>query len=197
MVLHILLSLFLSISCTQADTTDKSLISNLILKADTAGVFCAQNSMNTDYCILINMKIHSGKKRFFVWDLKGDSLIMASLCAHGVGNGSTETIPVFSNLSGSYCTSLGKYKTGIRSYSNYGINVHYKLHGLEKTNNNAFDRIIVLHSHAPVPNDEIYPYHLPLGYSLGCPVIDDQTMKKLDEMFKQTKKPTLLWIYYE
>lgn len=169
---------------------------NIKERADSALVFCRENGMNTSYCVLVDMRIHSGKKRFFVWDFKGDSIMLSSLCAHGYGGNSTEAEPVFSNVSGSFCTSLGKYKMGIRSYSKWGINVHYKLHGLESTNNKAYERIIVLHSHHPITEEEIYPYHLPLGYSQGCPVIDNQTMRKLDEMFRKAKSPTLLWIYY-
>ena len=168
----------------------------LNLKADTARVYCMQEGLNTDFCLLVDMKIHSGRNRFFVWDLKADTIMSKGLCAHGYGKGSTQTHPIFSNVEGSYCTSVGKYKTGIRSYSQYGINVHYKLHGLEPTNNNAFRRIVVLHSYSHVPEYEIAPSHLPLGYSQGCPVIDNALMIQLDSLFKKQNKPTLLWIYY-
>ena len=95
--------------------------------------YCDKNGCNTNYCFLVDFSIHSGKRRFFVWDFKGDSVKYASLCAHGYGKNSTLSKPVFSNVEGSYCSSLGKYKVGIRSYSKWGINVHYKLHGLEVT----------------------------------------------------------------
>ena len=169
---------------------------SLRLKADTAFAFCNENSMNTDFCILIDMKIHSGKNRFFIWDFKNDTVRDSGMCAHGYGGKSTQKVPEFSNVQGSYCSSLGKYKVGIRSYSRWGINVHYKLHGLEKTNDKAFERIVVLHSYDYVQNEEIYPSHLPLGYSQGCPVISNELMTLLDEMLKKQTKPTLLWLYY-
>lgn len=149
---------------------------------------------------MLDFKIHSGKKRFFVWDFEKDTIKYSSLCSHGYGNRenrSTYTNIKFSNVPGSLCSSLGRYKVGIRSYSQWGINVHYKLHGLEKTNNNAFARIVVLHSHNPVPEEEIYPEHLPLGYSQGCPVISNEVLRKIDELMKSgIKKPVLLWAYY-
>ena len=154
-----------------------------------------ENGYNTNYCFLVDFSIPSGKRRFFVWDFKGDSVKYASLCAHGYGKESTPKKPVYSNVEGSYCSSLGKYKVGIRSYSKWGINVHYKLHGLESTNSNAFKRYIVLHSYTPVPTLEIYPMHLPLGISQGCPVICDDAMRKVDALLKVEKKPVLLWIY--
>lgn len=164
-------------------------------KADSAKIYCKKKGFSTKYCILIDFSIHSGKKRFFVWDFEKDSIKYASLCCHGYGQKSTVSKPVFSNVEGSYCSSLGKYKVMTRSYSSWGINVHYKMHGLEKTNSNAFKRIIVLHSHTPVSEHEIYPRHLPLGYSQGCPVISDESMRKVDVMMKESKKPVLMWIY--
>lgn len=167
----------------------------LKLKADSARAYCVDRGFNTNYCFLVDFSLHSGKKRFFVWDFKGDSVLYASLCAHGYGKNSTVSKPVFSNVEGSYCSSLGRYKVGIRSYSKWGINVHYKLHGLEPTNNNAFKRVIVLHSYDPVPATDIYPVHLPLGISQGCPVICNDVMRKVDKLLKGESKPVLLWIY--
>lgn len=164
-------------------------------KADSAKAYCKQRNFNTDYCFLVDFSLHSGKQRFFVWDFTGDSIKYSSLCAHGYGQGSTESTPVFSNVEGSYCSSLGRYKVGIRSYSKWGINVHYKLHGLEKTNNNAYKRIVVLHSFDPIPDYDIHPMHLPLGMSQGCPVISNEIMRQVDALQKKAIKPTLLWAY--
>ena len=121
-----------------SDTVPVKIEQRLREKAQAGKAYCDKNEYNTNYCFLVDFSIHSGKRRFFVWDFKGDSVKYASLCAHGYGKNSTLSKPVFSNVEGSYCSSLGKYKVGIRSYSKWGINVHYKLHGLEATNNNAF-----------------------------------------------------------
>lgn len=166
-------------------------------RADSALNYCQRVGYNTNYCFLVDFSIHSGKKRFFVWDFRGDSIKYASLCAHGYGKKSTVSNPFFSNVEGSYCSSLGRYKVGVRSYSKWGINVHYKLHGLESTNDNAYKRYVVLHSFAPVPRAEIYPVHLPLGMSQGCPVISNETMTRVDALLKNQKKPVLLWVYNE
>jgi hypothetical protein len=168
-------------------------------KATEAFAFCKKNNYNIDFCILIDIKIHSGKYRMFVWDFNNKEIERKALCAHGCGkddNKSTGAQPVFSNIPGSLLSSLGKYKTGVRSYSQYGIHAHYKMYGLEKTNSNAFKRLIVLHSHNPVPEREIYPTHLPMGWSFGCPVTDNATMTYLDTKLQISKKPVLIWIYY-
>lgn len=163
-------------------------------KISEALAFCKKNKMDSSIAIMIDMSIHSGKNRIFVYDFNKEKILIEGLCAHGVGNGSTATKPVFSNKLGSNCTSLGKYKVKGRSYSNWGINIHYKMHGLEETNNNAFKRIVVLHSYTPVPNKEIYPQTL-FGQSAGCPVLADEVMHKIDALLKTKKKPVLLWIY--
>lgn len=168
---------------------------SLAARAAEAKVFCKEEAFNTDFCFLVDFSIHSGKRRFFVWDFRGDSVLYSSLCAHGCGQGSTQEKPVYSNVEGSHCSSLGKYKVGVRSYSNWGIHVSYKLHGLEESNSNAFRRYVVLHSYTLVPPDEIYPHHLPLGISEGCPVVDNKTMKAIDNLMKKAKKPVLLWIF--
>ena len=58
-------------------------------KALAAKAYCIENGFNTNYCFLIDFSIPSGKKRFFVWDFKGDSIKYSSLCAHGYGKEST------------------------------------------------------------------------------------------------------------
>lgn len=174
----------------------RTTVNALKVKADSALIFCKEKGLSEEYCFLLDFRIHSGKQRFFVWDLKGDSVLFSSLCCHGYGQNSSGAKPVFSNVEGSYCSSLGRYKTGVKAYSKYGINVHYKLHGLDKTNNNAFKRWVVLHSFSPVPEGETYPLHLPLGMSQGCPVVSDVAMRKLDKLLQSSKKPILLWAYY-
>jgi hypothetical protein len=156
--------------------------------------YCSANKLNTSYCVLVDMSIHSGKNRLFVYDFKKKKIVIKGMCAHGNGGGSTAFKAVFSNKVNSNCTSLGRYRLGIRSYSKWGINVHYKMHGLDSTNNNAYKRIVVLHSYTPVPEYEIYPSGL-FGVSLGCPVIADLTMIEIDELIKSGEKNMLLWIY--
>lgn len=176
--------------CTNVTATKK--IENT--KISEALAFCKKKNMDTNICIMIDMSIPSGKNRIFVWDFNKKSILFEGLCAHGVGGGSTATKVNYSNAIGSNCTSLGKYKLGARAYSNWGINIHYKMHGLEKTNSNAFKRIVVLHSYDPIPNYEIYPSTL-FGQSAGCPVVSNIFMKKADNLLKNKKKPVLLWIY--
>ena len=170
----------------------------LKLKTGEALLYCKENQLNTDYCILIDMGIHSGKNRLFIYDFTQDSIVSSGLCSHGCcdlqwGMDFSKTNPTFSNVPDSHCSSLGKYKIGKRGYSMWGINVNYKLHGLEKSNSKAYGRFIVLHSWEMVDNYEIYPSGTPEGW--GCPAVSDQQMHFLDKLLKKQEKPVLLWIY--
>lgn len=167
-------------------------------KALEALEYCRVEGMNTDYCILIDMSIHSGKKRLFVYDFKTDSLMSSGLCSHGCcqlmwGLDWTKTTPKFSNVPNSHCSSLGKYRLGARGYSNFGIHVNYKLHGLESTNSKALERCIVLHSWEMVTDEETYPKGTAEGW--GCPAVSNAQMMYLDDLLKKAEKPVLLWIY--
>lgn len=168
-------------------------------RAQEAYEYAKAHDMDLDHAVLIDFSRHSGKNRFFVWNFKENQPEIESLVAHGYGNTgfeSTNQNIVFSNQPNSYASSLGKYKLGARAYSKWGINIHYKMHGLEASNSNAFNRYIVLHSYQSIPNEETYPSYLPMGFSQGCPVIDDETMRKVDKLLQTKKKPVLLWIYY-
>jgi hypothetical protein len=167
-------------------------------KAGEALAFCKKNKYNQDFCILIDMGIHSGLNRFFVYDFKKDTISMSMLVGHGCGKKPwsfdwSKEKPSFSNVDGSHCSSLGKYKIGQRAHSDWGINIKYVLHGLEKTNSNAQARYIVFHSWEKVPEKEIYPDGVAEGW--GCPTISNANMKIVDPMLQKTNKPVLMWIY--
>lgn len=167
-------------------------------KAIEAKSFCKLKSLNTDYCILIDMSLHSGVKRFMVWDFANDTILSCGLVSHGCcdndwsGDNSKSHVQ-FSFVNGSHCTSPGKYKIGKRDYSQWGINVKYMMHGLDKENKNAEARQIVFHSWNEVSETPVYPNGTPEGW--GCPAIADAYMKTIDALLQKEKTPMLMWIY--
>jgi hypothetical protein len=168
------------------------------LKAREAFEFCKSKNFNTEFCILIDMSLHSGIKRFFVWDFKKDTITNSFLVGHGCCQNTwsadeSKDKPVFSNVDGSHCSSLGKFKIGERGYSDWGIHVKYLMHGLEPTNNNALARTIVFHSWEMVSDEEVYPKGTAEGW--GCPTISNNNMKVIDPLIKASSKPVLMWIY--
>lgn len=196
----IFISIFLILSGCSNELIEKTTGTHqqeLALKAIEAKKYCIEHNFDTTFCVLIDMRISSGKFRFFVWDFNKKIILDKGLCSHGSCSQITipegEKLPYFTNKSGSYCSSLGKYKIGKRGYSNYGIHVNYKLHGLDKTNNNAFDRIIVLHSFNNLEDSEIHPYEA--IESWGCPAVSDKMMTRMDQRLSGIEKPVLMWIY--
>lgn len=167
-------------------------------KAEEALTFCKSNQFSTDFCILIDMSLHSGVKRLVVWDFKTNSVSKKYLVGHGCGENQwssdeSKDHPEFSNEDGSHLSSLGKYKIQGRGYSDWGIHVKYLMHGLEKSNSNALKRFIVFHSWNLMSDEEIFPKGSPEGW--GCPTISNNAMKEIDPMLQKSKKPVLMWIY--
>lgn len=164
---------------------------------DEALQYCKNKGFNTDFYYLIDMRIHPGKFRFFVYNFKKKVITHKNIVTHGScdvfeANPDQWEKAKFDSRKDSHCSMKGKFKIGKRDYSSWGINVKYWLHGLEVQNQSAVDRVVVLHSWSAVANEEIYPQVSPLSW--GCPAVSDAFMRKLDQQLQATKKPVLLWI---
>lgn len=193
----IFLALIAIIGCNKPAQTTVD-IEAIRAKSGQALTFCKAENFNTEFCILIDMNLHSGVKRFLVWDFEKDKIAYSFLVGHGCcdnpwGSDLSKDNPKFSNTDGSHCSSLGKYKIGGRAYSNWGINIKYVLHGLESTNSDALKRIIVLHAWEAVSDEEIYPAGTPEGW--GCPTISNNSLRIIDPLLRYSSKPVLLWIF--
>lgn len=151
--------------------------------------FAKAKGYNTEIAFLVDMGIASGRQRFFVYNMKKDSIELAGLVTHGYGS-SKEGVE-FSNVPGSYCTSLGRYKVGASYNGRFGL--AFKLHGLDKTNDKAFERFVVLHAHECVPVDEVYP--VGICESQGCPTVAPSFLQELKKYIEGADKPILLSIY--
>lgn len=173
------------------NTTSKNVLIRLKQQATAINLYATIHNYNTQYCFMVDMKVASGKNRFFVYNLKADSVELAGLVTHGSGKTQTDAIQ-FSNTANSLCTSLGKYKVGSAYMGKFGL--AYKLYGLDDTNSNAYDRFVVLHSHACVPNDETAPF--PICESWGCPTVSPSFLSQLKDYIGTAEKPVLLAIYY-
>lgn len=159
--------------------------------------YCHDNGLSEHYVVIVDFSYPSGKHRFFVCDLQTNKIIASSLCAHGSGNGSTITKPVFSNEIGSNCSSLGHYAiTGRHKMSSTGL-PSFRLKGLDLSNNNAMKRGILIHSAKIVSMSRlgIFPFYLPLDkrISSGCFAVDIDMMDIVGDLVDNEKKPILLY----
>jgi hypothetical protein len=159
-------------------------------KSFKAKQFVERNGFNKEDCFLIDMSLPSGQNRFFIYDLNKDSIISQGLVAHGNCFEGWLDGRRYSNVVGSGCTSLGKYKIGNPYTGKFGYS--YKLIGLDSTNNNAFERTVVLHSHTCIPENETMDE---ICQSNGCPMVSPGFLQKLKKIINNSSRPILLWIY--
>ncbi len=159
---------------------------------DIKNTISVDHRYNTKIAFLVDMKIPSGKNRFFVYDLENNKIIDQGLVAHGSGSETgVKGMLKFSNLPNSNCTALGKYAIGKTYKGIFGK--AYKLAGLEETNNNALQRAIVLHYYSAVPCDEQDYY---ISNSHGCPMVNEQFFKRIEKIIDSSKSNIILDIYY-
>jgi len=154
--------------------------------------FVKGKNYNQNIAVFINFKTHSGKFRYFVYDLKNNKVLQKAVVSHGSGSVISRSDKLkFSNVEGSYQSSLGKYEIRESYIGKFGK--AYRLKGLDSTNSNAMQRAIVLHSYDCVPDKES---ENPTCLSLGCPMLSkiafNQTAKYIDE----SKKPVILYAFY-
>jgi hypothetical protein len=159
-------------------------------KSTEAQAFARRNHFNKEVCFLVDMSIFSGSKRFFIYSFKKDSIIASALVAHGNCFQYWLEGRQYSNKIGSGCTSLGKYKIGASYTGKFGYS--FKLHGLDSSNSNAFERTVVLHSYHDVPDNESTDE---ICQSNGCPMVSPAFFNKLKEIINHSTRPILLWIY--
>jgi L,D-transpeptidase catalytic domain len=159
-------------------------------KAQELKTFLKEQPYNNQICFLIDMSLPSGQNRFFVYDLKKDTIKNAGVVTHGRCNQQWLEGRKYSNEPGCGCTSLGKYRIGYSYTGRFGL--AYKLYGLEKTNSNAFRRFVVLHAHECVPETEVKDE---ICQSDGCPTVSPGYLQQLKPIIDNSSKPVLLWVY--
>lgn len=151
-----------------------------------------EGTYNAKIAFFIDMRIKSGKNRFFVYDLVNDKILEEGLVANGVGSETTVRGDLkFSNEPNSKSTSLGRYSV-CKSYKGM-FGKAYKLSGLDETNSNAEKRAIVLHSYSAVPEGEQDYY---ISNSQGCPMVNEIFFKKLEKIIDSSKSKIIMNIYY-
>jgi len=153
--------------------------------------YAIQNELSTEYCFLVDMSLPSGRNRFFIYDLKKNTIINSGLVSHGSCNETFLARPRFSNATSSGCSSLGKYKVGEFYKGKYGKS--FRLYGLDDCNSNAYKRAVVIHGFDCVPDKEIYPRVL--CNSFGCVMVSYNFFDKISRIIGKSGKPIVLWIY--
>ena len=155
-------------------------------------VIDAGSQYNKKIAFLVDMRIKSGKNRFFVYDLINNKILDQGLVAHGSGSETGIGGQLkFSNEPNSNCTALGRYSIEKCYKGIFGK--AYRLSGLDETNSNALKRAIVLHHYSAVPEQEQEYY---ISRSHGCPMVNEQFFKRIEKLIDSSKSKIVLNIYY-
>jgi hypothetical protein len=136
-----------------------------------------------DYAIFIDYTKPVFKKRLWVIDLKTKNVVLNCHVAHAYKSGKIWPTK-FSNVISSNISSKGSFITGFDYEGNYGHAM--KIHGLEKENNNVFDRTIVFHPAARY----LYGIALPI-WTNGCFATSRLNM---DKIIKFTQNGSFIYV---
>ena len=153
-------------------------------------VLKAKGKLSNDNILSIaDMSLPSGKKRFFVIDVKNYKLLFVTLVAHGKNTGLDKSL-YFSNEPESNKTSVGFYTTLTTYSGKHGYSL--RLQGQEiGFNSNALERDIVVHS-ADYVSESVVKSQGFVGRSLGCPALSPAIYKQVIE---KIKNGTCLFVY--
>lgn len=142
-----------------------------------------------EWAVVLDFMRPSTEKRLFLINLKtGD--VQAFLGTHGKNSGATDAWAYkFSNIKDSKQSSLGMYVTGDTYVGHYGETL--RMYGIEKSNDQAYSRDIVMHGAPYVTSDwaqrinsETKKPYGRLGVSWGCPAVSLDVIKKLIPLLK-------------
>lgn len=124
---------------------------------------------------IVDFSQPSTTRRFFLINMKTGE-VMKYYVAHGKGSGNSNYPTKFSNRKDSLQTSLGIYLAGETYQGSYGDTL--RLYGLQRSNDQAFNRDIVVHGAWYVGEDFINSVNSQtkkkygrLGVSWGCPAL--------------------------
>ena len=121
---------------------------------------------HTDVVGITDFSRASGEQRFFLLDTQ-TGRVTKHFVSHGRGSDPAHSgyLARFSNAYGSNATSEGAYLTAEQYHGKYGRSL--RLDGLDRSNDNARGRAIVIHS-AWYAEPDVIQQHGKLGRSEGC-----------------------------
>lgn len=137
---------------------------------------------NANILTIADYSQSSNKKRLYVIDLKNKKLLYNTYVAHGRNTGD-EFAKSFSNVEGSFKSSLGFYVTEkpiVGPHTGFALLIN----GVEKGfNDHAIKREIIIHA-AEYASENFIKKHGRLGRSYGCPSLPPDMNKPIIETIK-------------
>ncbi|HLR00958.1 MAG TPA: murein L,D-transpeptidase catalytic domain family protein [Sphingobacterium sp.] len=147
------------------------------------------SAKNKNILTIVDFTVPSTEKRLYTIDLENKKLLFHSLVAHGRNSGD-KYAKTFSNINGSFQSSLGFYVTENTYQGGNGYSL--VLNGLEPgINDLAKQRAIVIHG-AAYANESFITSTGRLGRSFGCPALPQHINRPL---INTIKDGTILYIH--
>ena len=144
---------------------------------------------NQRYLTIADMSMASSHPRLYIIDMEKQQVLLQTFVAHGKNSGLLFA-EQFSNLVGSFKSSLGFYITGKPYQGKHGQSLVLK--GVEEgINDKAEQRAIVLHG-AEYANEGFVKQQGYLGRSLGCPAVPNNQVK---EIIQAIQGASCLFVY--
>ena len=174
------------------DCFDNKELNYTLFKKGLKGYYALKNGEklnNTKYLTLIDFTKASNKQRCFIIDMESKTIEFQTVIAHGKNTGQLMA-KKFSNESKSRMSSLGFYTTGLIYDGKYSYSL--KLHGVEYSNSNAFERGVVIHSADYATEEFLQKNGNVLGRSFGCPALPHANYKTIVD---KIKNGSCLFIY--
>lgn len=149
------------------------------------------------YVAVVDYSAPSTQRRFYFINMRtGD--VQKYYASHGIGSGEGNYAYKFSNTKDSRQTSLGFYLTGDIYTGSYGKTL--RMYGLQKSNDQAYNRDIVVHGAWYVGEDFInmknpktgQPFGR-LGLSWGCPAL---SLSMADKLIPYLKGGSVIFHYH-
>lgn len=136
---------------------------------------------NQRYLTIADMSMASSHPRLYIIDMEKQEVLLQTFVSHGKNSGLLFA-EAFSNLVGSFKSSLGFYITGEPYQGKHGTSLILK--GMEAgINDKAEARAIVLHG-AEYANLGFVKKQGYLGRSLGCPAVPNNQVEGIIEAIK-------------
>lgn len=143
---------------------------------------------NSQYLTIVDFSQPSRNKRFYILDMKNDSLIRNTYVAHGKNSG-VDMAKSFSNDLNSNKSSLGFYLTESTYRGKHGLSL--RINGLENGfNDNAEARGVVVHG-APYVNARRVNSDY-MGRSQGCPALPEN---EYAQVINTIKDGSVIFVY--
>ncbi|PJK07500.1 hypothetical protein CO608_09900 [Lysobacteraceae bacterium NML08-0793] len=173
----------------QAPSLDAGVLA-LALEARNCAIAGGEQGIGERLAV-IDYSLPSTAKRLWVFDLASESLLYHEHVTHGQGSGDNFATR-FSNIEGSFQTSLGLYRTAETYIGANGYSL--RMDGLDSGFNDAArQRAIVMHG-AWYADPELIAKQGRLGRSQGCPALRHGIARQVIDDLKEAQ---LLFAYAE